>query len=315
MRAGRRLIVAGLVALGAGAAWGQEPLAVLTEIQPKGGKIEVKTGGQPDWQPPRPLLSLRVGDQLRVLGEGRAVLLFTGGRGTQLVTQSNSPFTVSAGTPAAAPDRARAVLGSVTSFLIGQPRERTYQSLSVRSVRQPPVILAPRQTRVRAEAVTFEWRGSDRVKYQVRLLGPQGAVWEQADIEGKALAYPASAPRLAPGARYTWELSAGEGTPLRASFETAPAVDAARVSEALSALTPAATGNYPPATLALMRAGLLIQETFYAEARQELVEAITASPEEATLHLLLGHVYDRTGLRQLASAEFDEAEALAAPRP
>ena len=64
-----------------------------------------------------------------------------------------------------------------------------------------------------------------------------------------------------------------------------------------------------------MRAGLLFQETLYADARRELVQAITASPEEATLHLLLGHVYDRTGLKQLAANEFDEAEALAAPRP
>ena len=45
------------------------------------------------------------------------------------------------------------------------------------------------------------------------------------------------------------------------------------------------------------------------------MQAIAASPEEATLHLLLGHVYDRTGLKQLAANEFDEAEALAAPRP
>jgi Flp pilus assembly protein TadD len=64
-----------------------------------------------------------------------------------------------------------------------------------------------------------------------------------------------------------------------------------------------------------MRAGLLFQESLYADARRELVKAISASPEEATLHLLLGHVYDRTGLRQLAASEFDEAEALSAPKP
>ena len=63
-----------------------------------------------------------------------------------------------------------------------------------------------------------------------------------------------------------------------------------------------------------MRAGLLFQETLYADARRELSAAIGAAPEEATLQLLLGHVYDRTGLKQLASNEFDEAEALTAPR-
>jgi hypothetical protein len=233
------------------------------------------------------------------------------------VTQSNSPFTVAAGASQGTSDRAKAVLANVTNFLLGQQREKTYQSLSVRSVRaKPPIILAPRETRVLPGAVTFEWAGSDRLKYSVKLLGPQGAVvWEQAGVERRSLAYPTTAPKLTPGARYSWELSTREHGVQRASFDIASAADAARVGEALGVLTPATAGNYPPATLALMRAGLLFQETLYADARRELVSAIAAAPEEATLHLLLGHVYDRTGLKQLASNEFDEAEALAAPRP
>ena len=311
------VVIGGLLALIAAVAWAQDPLAVLTEIQVKRGKVEVKPEGQGEWQVPKPLLSLRAGDQVRVVGEGRAVLVYTGGRGTQLVTQSNSPFTVQAGATQGTSDRAKAVLGNVTNFLLGQQRERTAQSLSVRSVRaQPPLILAPRDTRVLPGAVTFEWAGSDRLKYQVRLLGPQGAVvWEQTDVERKPLAYPAGAPKLTSGARYTWELSTREHGVQKAAFEVAPAADITRVTEGLGVLTPASAGSYPPATLALMRAGLLFQETFYADARRELVQAIAASPEEATLHLLLGHVYDRTGLKQLASNEFDEAEALAAPRP
>jgi hypothetical protein len=317
MRAIGRGVVTGALVLTAAVAWAQDPLAVLTELQVKKGTIEVKPSAQADWQTPRPLLSLRAGAQVRATGEARAVLVFTGGRGTQIVTQSNSPFTVEAGTSHGTSDRAKAVLDNVTSFLLGQQREKTYQSLSVRSVRaQPPVILAPRETRVLPGAVAFEWAGSDRLKYQVRLLAPQGAVvWEQADLARRALAYPAAAPRLTPGARYTWELSTREHGVQKASFDVTSAADAARITDALGVLTPAGAGGYPPATLALMRAGLLFQEALYADARRELVAAITVAPEEATLHLLLGHVYDRTGLRQLAAAEFDEAEALASPRP
>jgi len=317
MRAARVGLITGILTFAAAVAWAQDPLAVLTEIQVKRGKVEVKPSGQADWQTPKPLLSLRAGDQVRVVGEGRAVLVFTGGRGTQLVTQSNSPFTVAAGASQGTSDRAKAVLANVTNFLPGQQREKTYQSLSVRSVRaQPPIILAPRETRVLPGAVTFEWAGSDRLKYSVKLLGPQGAVvWEQAGVERRSLAYPTTAPKLTPGARYSWELSTREHGVQRASFDIASAADAARIADALGVLNPASAGNYPPATLALMRAGLLFQETLYADARRELVSAIAAAPEEATLHLLLGHVYDRTGLKQLASNEFDEAEALAAPRP
>ena len=316
MKAASGAIVALLLVLAMAPAWAQEPLAVLTEIQIKRGKVEVKTAAEPDWQAPKPLLSLKAGDQVRVSGEGRAVLAFTGGRGTQIVTQSNSPFTVQAQAGDGVSDRAKAIMGNVTNFLLGQQREKTYQSLSVRSVRaQPPVILAPRESRVLPGGVNFEWSGSDRLKYRVRLLSPEGAVvWEQAELDRKPLVYPAGAPALKPGVRYTWELETKEHGVQRASFDVAQPADAARVKEALASLTPATAKGYPAATLSLMRAGLLFQETLYADARRELVTAIAADPEEATLHLLLGHVYDRIGLKGLAANEFDEAEALTGPR-
>lgn len=316
MKAINGVLVAAIVMLTAALAWAQEPLAVLTEIQIKRGKVEVKTTAEPDWQVPKPLLSLRPGDQVRVTGEGRAVLVFTGGRGTQVVTQSNSPFTVQPQSGEGVSDRARSIMGNVTNFLLGQQREKTYQSLSVRSVRaQPPVILAPRDSRVLPGGLSFEWAGSDRLKYRVRVLAPQGAVlWEQAELDRKLLAYPGGAPALTPGARYTWELETKEHGVQRASFDVAQAADAARVKEALASLTPATAKGYPPATLSLMRAGLLFQETLYADARRELVTAIATDPEEPTLHLLLGHVYDRIGLKGMAANEFDEAEALTAPK-
>jgi len=163
--------------------------------------------------------------------------------------------------------------------------------------------------------VNFEWSGSDRLKYRVRLLSPEGAVvWEQAELDRKPLVYPAGAPALKPGVRYTWELETKEHGVQRASFDVAQPADAARVKDALASLTPATAKGYPAATLSLMRAGLLFQETLYADARRELLTGIAAAPEEPTLRLLLGHVYDRTGLTQLAATEFDEAEALTAPR-
>ena len=63
-----------------------------------------------------------------------------------------------------------------------------------------------------------------------------------------------------------------------------------------------------------MRASVLFKERLYADARRELVAAVGSSPDEPTLHLVLGHIYDRTGLWSLASSEFDQAAALAAPR-
>ena len=149
MRAGRLVaILAAALLLVTAQARATDPVAVVTEIQARSGKVEVKTAGA-DWQNPKPLLSLRAGDQVRAVGDGRTVLVFTGGRGTQVVTAANSPFTIQARAAEGGSDRARTVLGNVTRFLIGQQRDKPYQSLSVRSVRaQPPLILAPRDTRV-----------------------------------------------------------------------------------------------------------------------------------------------------------------------
>ena len=91
-----RLGVVGTVGLllWAGSAWAAEPVAVLTEIRPASGNVRVKLAGDAEWKVPQPLLSLRPGDQVRVLGDGQAVLVLTGGQGALIVSQANSPFTV-----------------------------------------------------------------------------------------------------------------------------------------------------------------------------------------------------------------------------
>ena len=93
-----------------------------------------------------------------------------------------------------------------------------------------------------------------------------------------------------------------------------PAADVTRVKKSL-ALLPAAGSGQAGSTTALFRAGYLAQEGLYQEARRELLVAIAADPKEASLHQLLGHVYDRMGVKDLATAYFDEAGFLSAPRP
>ena len=336
-------LTAAMVLFSVTSAWAQDAVAVLTEIQPKKGQVQVRTANDKDWTAPKPLQALRAGDQVQVTGDGRAVLVFTGGRGTQLVTQSNSPFKVDARAEGQVTDRAKAVLGNVTNFLLGQQREKTYQSLSVRSM-PPPTLLAPRETLVIANALpAIEWRaGASSGGYTVRFLGPQGLVWEKSEAQ-KPLDY--AGPPMVPGAKYTIEFQwrAAEPqepekaekmtkytkeadavcTPVatrsllctqRKQIEVLGIDGARRVRDGLAVLTPELAKGYPPSTLVLMRAGLLFQEKLYADARRELVAGIAKYPDEATLHMLLGHVYERTDLKQLAGNEFDEAEALAAGR-
>jgi hypothetical protein len=76
-------------------------------------------------------------------------------------------------------------------------------------------------------------------------------------------------------------------------FTILPPAESASIRESLAALEPATLPGYPKNTVSLMRAGLLFEQELYAEARQELLAAIAADPDEPSLHLLLGHGADR----------------------
>jgi hypothetical protein len=307
-----RTALAGAIILAwAAFAWAADPVGVLTEIRAERGQVEVKRAGETQWTAAQPLLALRPGDQLRVTGEARAALVFTGGRGAQAVLSGNSPFTVQAPAAAAAGDKVKGLVGSVTDFLSGKQKDLAYLPLSVRSVRPPRVVqLEPRATKMLPGAVSFEWSGSDTLRYKVRVLGPPGMLWEQGDLPRKPLPYPASAPALEPGVRYTWQLETAGQPVQQAEFEILPAAEAARVRESLDMLVPASLPGYPPSSIALMRAGYELRGGLYADARRGLLTALAGDPDEPTLHFLLGQVYDTMGLGELAQREFIEARDL-----
>jgi Tfp pilus assembly protein PilF len=77
----------------------------------------------------------------------------------------------------------------------------------------------------------------------------------------------------------------------------------------LSLLQPDTLPGYSSNTILLLRAGFFFREGLYQEARRELLAGIAADPNEPTLHLLLGHVFDRMGLKSAAAA-FEEARLL-----
>lgn len=301
------LLVLWTVALGA-PVWAADPVAYITEIQRKGqGEVRVRAAGESDWKVPRPLLALRPGDQLRVEGDVRVVVLFHGG-GTKPVTPANSPFTIAAVAAAGAGDQLKTLTAGVSQFLLGKQEAPTYRRLATRGLSPAPVIVSPRHARVLPASVTFEWEGAESLRYTIRVFGPEGVVWEQANLTRQPLVYPASAPPLKPGVRYRWELVA-PGYPIDESqFELLSDVAATRIRSALALLDRAQ--GYSPGTLNVMRTALLFEEGLYDEARRQLETAVAAAPEEPNLRLLQGHVYQQIGLNAKAAAAFDLAKDL-----
>lgn len=68
-------------------------------------------------------------------------------------------------------------------------------------------------------------------------------------------------------------------------------------------------------TSAILKGSFLISRELFYDAREILLEAAKADPDEPTLHFLLGEVYEKTGLKSLAQEEYGEAQLLSTKRP
>jgi hypothetical protein len=287
-----------------------EAVAVLTEARKGGpdGEIRVKLAGKDEWRAPQPLMSLTVGDEIRVKGAlARAVIVYTGGASTT-ITASNSPLKVARPTTSGGIGRQVAsIFGGMAQFLLGKEKEPVYTQLATRSLRKDKfVILSPRDTRLTPDQLKFTWTGGpERGKYSVRVSGP-AVNWSQDNLDNKPVAYPADAPRLQAGVRYLWEVRTAALSE-RAHFELVSDEEWKRIKQQLDEIKPV-PGS--PTVTTLARVTVLFQERLYVGALDELTAAIAADKTEPNLQFMLGHVYDRMGLRELAAAAFDQAQKL-----
>jgi len=301
-------LLAAVVLLTAAPAGAAPPIGVVTELHLKNGQIEVKPSGGGQWEPATPLLSVAEGDQLRVSGAGRAVLVFAASQRSAVVTSANSPFVAAAPAQPSLGERIMAALG----FLQATPREPR-AGLATRSPRDfsPVVMLAPRDTRIAADAIRLEWAGPEGERYTVRVLtGDGGVLWETKGVEARPIAPAGNELRLVPG-RYRWEIESLAHGIHGVTFDVATPDAVAQAKAAVAAVDAA---GYPSVTAALLRGAALMREGFHADARRELLQAIAANPEEPTLHLLLADVYSKTRLDNLAAAEGQRSVDLSGAR-
>lgn len=290
-----------------------EPLGVLTELSVGSGAVHVRRAGETEWVGAQPLLALRPGDQIKVTGNAQAVVVFSGGN-VQKIGIGSSPFTVQPPRTRSGRDNVQSLLGGVVHFLLGQQKDPRFEQLSVRGPSLAPRIVSPRETRLLPGEVTFEWSGSAALRYHLKVGGPEGMVWEREGLPRQPVPYPPSAPTLRPGARYTWSLIAPGQPAQQAQFEVVSTAEAERIQTALAEMRREALPDFPANTVLVMRAALLMRERLYGDARRELLAGLAADPSASTLRQMLGHVYEKTGLDDLAILEFEEATMQSRPR-
>jgi len=290
-------------------------VAVIIEIRPNAGDVQVRRSAQTEWRPAQPLLTLRPGDQITVRQDARVTLVFIGSRGARVLGAADSPFLVVDEPPKNPTERARESVSAIVQFFIGASREATQVPIAVRTnPTMRPSILSPRDTRLLPGPVTFEWTGSPSVRYRIRVLGPEGVVWEAGDVTAGQTSYPAWAPPLAPGVRYQWQLEAPNAATQHAYFELLGVDQGDRIRTTLDLLNSEGVSQGSRSGVVVLRSGFLLQQGLYSEARAELVSAVRVDPTEPTLHYLLGMLYEQAGLGDMAEREFWEARNLVSRR-
>jgi hypothetical protein len=223
---------------------------------------------------------------------------------------ASGAFTVPSAAAAGQGQKARALVEASLGFLAGTTKESSQAVLATRGATRPPVIVSPRNGRVLPETLAFEWLGSRFTRYTVRVAGPAGPVVEKREVTGARWEYPADAPALSPGVRYTLQVTAAGHPTQDAWFEVVDAERARAVASDLAGLEQELGPSISPTSRAVLQAGLLAREGFLHDARRVVVTALAADRDEPTLHLLLGDLYTRTGLTELAAESFDEAQYL-----
>jgi hypothetical protein len=307
-----------IVGLGAAAPAGAQPrdvAAMVTEIKPGRGQIEVRGPGASEWRPAGPLAALKVGDSLRATEDAAAVVVLAGRRGSVRVDAARSPFVVTAPPAESRLQRAFVLLEGGLGFLGSGPRETSRPVLSTRSLSRAPVILSPRGGPVLPDALAFEWQGDGARRYAIRLTTASGVVLERSGLSGGHLLYPTDAPALVPGSVYTLELFSGPARVDEVRFEVAGRERAADLARDLGEVERALGPDVPASSRALLQAGVLASRGFVHDARRVVMAALAADAEQASLHALLGDLYARTGLAREADEARARAQRLAVPSP
>ena len=307
------LIVVGLSAATPIDAQPRDVAAMITEIKPGRGRIEVNRPGAPDWRPAGPLLALKVGDRLRATEDAAAVVVLAGRRGSVQVDAARSPFVVTASPADSKLQKAFLLLEGGLGFLGSDARETPRPVLSTRSLSRAPVILSPRGGPVLADALAFEWQGYQFARSALRVVGPSGVVLERAGLTGSRLVYPADAPALVPGTAYILQLFSGQSRVDEVRFEVVERQRADDLRRDLREVEQTLGPDVPASSRAVMQAGVLASRGFLHDARGVVVAALVDDADQPSLHAVLGDLYARTGLPREADEAYEQARALSSP--
>ena len=288
----------------------KETAGVITEIKPGRGRVEVRAPGSVEWRQAQPLQALKVGDLVRATEDAKVVVMLSGRRGSVTVESADSSFLVPPPAEKGKVQKFVELLQASLGFLSARAEDTPRVPIATRREPGPPEILTPRNGLVLPYRLTFEWRADPLTPYTIRIVGPSGVVLERRGVKGARLDYPPEAPELSPGVRYTLELLSTGYSVQAVWFEVVDPSGAQAIEQDLGELERTLSPTVSPNSLAVVRVGFLASRGLLHDARRLLVSALNNDPDEPTFHLLLGDLFVRLGLPEVAAESHSEAQFL-----
>jgi hypothetical protein len=290
-----------LIAVLCARVWAVEPVAVLMAHQ---GPVEVHRP-QSGVLPGAFGLHLGDGDEIVTGPDGVADVLFASGQSIHLgpksrITIQGSPVSASGGDSS---------FESVQRFAQLRESRGTSSLARLRSGGKADALrcLAPSSARVRGTQPQFRWTGGDpAMELVLTVYDAEKSVWS-GRVTGTSLEYPADAPALASGVRYSWAVASDDPLqipPLRSSaayFECMDAASAAAVEAELSAL---AKSEMSEQGRALAKASVLYGHGLLDEAIAH-TEQVISTNASAELQTILAQLYVEAGRIEDALIQMD----------
>lgn len=316
----RFLLAALLVALFSlsHSATAQNRVALLTDIN---GTVEVARAGSQSFAPAEWGTQLFEGDRIRTAENARTALLFS--NGNMLSLEGNASMTVSASSIASpalsGPVRELdgellAVASDVMLHRAGEGEIAVLGGLRNAPSGEALNAVYPVNTLIASTAPTFSWGAVEGFDvYTVKVQSAGSTVWSGTTDEAE-IAYPASAPTLEPGVTYYWQVEAEDmldivSSPLY-SFEIADAATAASVDANQSRIQSMFDGQSGSSEY------WYVLGTYYA-GQDLLGDAVLAfnriaeqHPQSASVHRILGGLYNQTGQKDAAIQALQKAVSL-----
>lgn len=282
--------------------------AVVTEVKRGLGAAEVKYAKSSAWEQVTPLQSLAYGDEIRALNGASVVILFPQGGQAIKITEANSPYIIQPSGEAKKSQKVEMALKRIIDFLAGKKKVEISQPLAVRAAPVALAIVSPRNTNIlMGEPPLFEWIGVPRGSYALRIFEDNRLVWQQMGLYDRERSYPPDAPPLMPGKRYLIEVET-IGQPVASAWFTI--ATAQQTDELTRELLARNVDSYTGSTRAIIKSVTLIEEGFFYDARKVLLEAISKDNDEPSLFLMLGKLYEQSGIEWLAAEAYSKVDFL-----